>query len=407
MDNPIDLFARARIIESRAAESDEENGRFEFQTESSNNGLDFYRTHMNQQTLKNFANDGAAGVQLLDSHNARNLGYGRTFGGRFEIVPGLTPDFTTFLKAKRGGDGRTVELAFDPPTEYMRVIIDTFTVRGIAFGAGLTYASTDDFIRAAVAKMVEDISVGFGEGYYICDICGNNYLDYRACNHLSGMVYPVGEQGDRLLLATVEVDNAHLFEQSVVYDGATPNAMIRKAEELTRSGEVDPDRKALFEARYRVHLPEIPRIYGGISVRTAPTAENPNNGGNSMSFLDEVRDLLGSTAEEADLLAEIRAKMERIAELEPQAKDGRSYRSDLIGLAIAEGIRAHGENFDEETYRSMLETSNIEFIERMTADFRALADATLPSGRQTHEDGDPPAKREVRETAVPDALFIS
>lgn len=64
---------------------------FVFETESSNNNLDFYFTHMLESTLRNFAAEAAVGVQFLDSHNNYNLGYGRTFDGRFEIDSSRAP----------------------------------------------------------------------------------------------------------------------------------------------------------------------------------------------------------------------------------------------------------------------------------------------------------------------------
>jgi hypothetical protein len=179
---------------------------FVFETESSNNNLDFYFTHMLESTLRNFAAEAAVGVQFLDSHNSYNLGYGRTFDGRFEIDSSQQPRYRL--------DNPNAQLAFTPDTAVMRAVIGTYTVPGIAFGGGLTYASTDDFIRAARAKLARDISVGFYGGRWTCDICGGNYRSYQSCQHLAGFEYALGDQGERIVVCTVGIDGAHLAEHS-------------------------------------------------------------------------------------------------------------------------------------------------------------------------------------------------
>jgi hypothetical protein len=404
---------------------------FVFETESSNNNLDFYFTHMLESTLRNFAAEAAVGVQFLDSHNSYNLGYGRTFDGRFEIDSSQQPRYRL--------DNPNAQLAFTPDTAVMRAVIGTYTVPGIAFGGGLTYASTDDFIRAARAKLARDISVGFYGGRWTCDICGGNYRSYQSCQHLAGFEYALGDQGERIVVCTVGIDGAHLAEHSVVYDGATPGAMLRKAEELARHGELEPEKAAAFELRYKVHLPtrksfpvadledkpvnvpnentagrgkelpapestgDQPMNYEEIvnEARTALAEANVNEsvpvaGGirqlhqtavNLQAQLDAVRANLPETAESDDLIVRVSKLVTDVHRLTPLADDGRAYRADLIEEAIAEGARAMGPGFAQEAYRGLLGASTIEVIKRMRDDWRAIGDKTFPGGRQT-VDGD-------------------
>lgn len=402
---------------------------FVFETESSNNNLDFYFTHMLESTLRNFAAEAAVGVQFLDSHNNYNLGYGRTFDGRFEIDSSRAPVYRL--------DNPNAGLAFQPDTAVKRAIIGTYTIPGIRFGGGLTYASTDDFILAARAKLARDISVGFYGGRWTCDICGGNYRSYQSCQHLGGFEYALGDQGERIVVCTVGIDGAHLAEHSVVYDGATPGAMLRKAEELARHGELEPEKAAAFELRYKVHLPtrksfpasdleekpasvpnentvgrgkELPDTTGDQPMnleqelneaRAALTEANVNE---SVPVAGGIRQLAErATRWQAELDAAIAAVPEgvegeslaaRVAtlgaaltRLRPLADDGRAYRADLIEAALTEGVRAHGEKFAQEAYRGLLEASGIEVIKRMRDDWRAIGDKQFPGGRET-VDGD-------------------
>lgn len=396
---------RIRAIDLRAEGlelPDDIENPFIFETESSNNSLDFYFTHMLESSLRNFAADGAAGIQFLDSHNARNLGYGRTFAGRFEEDSQRRPEFAL--------PNPQAQFAIAAPETYQRAVLTTFTVPGIQFGSGgLTFASTDDFIRAARAGIVRDISVGFYGGQWVCDICGGNYRSYSSCPHLAGFEYPLGEQGERLVVGTVSIDGAHLAEHSAVYDGATPGAMIRKAERLAAAGELEPEKIQLFEARYKVELPQ--RKLWQISVENELVdgrSANTKRGGNmnSEQLVEQIRGVMAETdAPENDNLAEsVRWLAGEVARLRPLADDGRAYRNDLVAEAIAEGVRAHGEDFASETYEATLRAASIETIKRMRDDWRAIGNKRFPGGRQSvneDEGGEQPAARQV----VPDSLY--
>ena len=434
--------ARIRLVDTRELPEMPEgiDEPFVFVTESSNNQLDWYYTHMTERTLRNFAEDATAGVQFLDSHNAGNLGYGRTFNGRVETVPNMRPDFTL--------PNPNLSLAITPPTEYMRVLLSTYTVPGIRFGGGLTYASTDDFIRAARAQIAKDISVGFGGGDWICDICGGNYRRYSECPHIAGMEYPMGDQGERMVVATVSIDEARLLEHSVVYDGACPDAMVVKANRAARAGDLEPEQKRSFENRYKVALPErivSPGItLGNGKVRTAGPALDESNGrlaeenqegGNRMPIENEqpveggedtralqveferlqtaVADIRGVLAGvegvpvDASDIEAVRWLVGQVNELRVPAADGRQYRTDLIAEALAEGIRALGEHFDEEAYRNMLGGLSLDGIKRMRGDWQRTAAMRFQPGRSVNDENDPPQpqKDERKNGRVPDVAY--
>lgn len=443
--------ARITAVDLRQVEGlpDDVPDPFAFELEASNNNLDFYFTHMLESSLRNYAAEAAVGVQFLDSHNSYNLGYGRTYDGRFEIDSSRAPVYRL--------DNPHAGLAFQPDTAVKRAILGTYTVPGIAFGGGLTYASTDDFIRAARAKIARDVSIGFYGGRWTCDICGGNYRKYQECQHLGGFEYALGDQGERIVVCTVGIDGAHLSEVSAVYDGATPDAMIRKAEELARHGELEPEKAAAFELRYKVHLPtrksfpvadledkpahvpnentagrgkELPITTGDqpmnkeqelnearVALTEASVNESVSVAGGIRQLhqtavdlqaqLDAVRITLPETAEGSDMASRVAWLAAELNRLRPLADDGRAYRADLIDAALAEGVRAMGPEFAQEAYRGLLSASTIEVIKRMRDDWRAIGDKAFASGRQTIDEDEntstPASKKNGRSVELPAA----
>lgn len=381
---------------------------FVFRIEASNNGLDYYFTHMSAATLANFAQDAANRVQFLDSHNSRNLGYGRTFAGLVEEDAGRAPQFVPMRGA---GIGEGVGFAIEPPSTYMRALLDVYTVPGIRFGGQLTYASTDDFITAVNAGLAEDVSVGFYGGGYTCDICGGDYTDYRACEHLAGRVYGIGEQGERKAIATVTIDGAHLAEVSAVYDGATPNATILKAQEAARVGLLDSADKRFMEVRYKVTFPGRSQWAGvDLSERQARSPANPTEE-QTMDYekiVNEVRAALAETnAPEGEVLEQVRWLADENGRLRPLADAGRQYRADLVDGALAEGVRAFGQEFNQEQYRAVLDNSGIDVIKLMAADWRRIGDGRFPNGRQTQDAAQRPETEQPEQARklVPDEAY--
>lgn len=351
---------------------------YTFQIEASNLNLDAYYTHMTRKTLTNFAAAARAGVQFLDSHNNRNLGYGRTYGGQVKVDATRQPSFVV-------PDG--VELAVAPPNQYAYALLDVYTVPGIRFGGGLTYASTDDFIRAAETGLASDVSVGFFGGNMRCDVCGNDYTDYRACSHFAGRVYGVGEGGARQVLATVAIDGAALAEVSAVYDGATPNASILKARAMAEDGLMDRETKQFVELRYKVDLPT-GQIYPVVKLNGRQHPANEERVMDYELIVNEVRGILAETAapDGEDVAAQVRWLIAENGRLQPLADDGRAYRADLVSEAMVEGVRAFGDGFSAETYRGILESASLDAVKRMTADWKAVGDKRFTGGRMVENE---------------------
>ncbi len=82
-----------------------------------------------------------------------------------------------------------------------------------------------------------------------------------------------------------------------------------------------------------------------------------------------------------------RQAMADVQRLSPLAEDGRTYRTDLVSDALLEGVRAHGAEFAEATYRNVLESASLEIIKRMRDDWRQLANSHFAPGRVTTDGG--------------------
>jgi hypothetical protein len=432
-------MANGRVVEpvgERAIDVGEDA--FFFEAEISSTALDAYFTHMADSTLRNFASDAAVGVSLLDSHDGYKLGVGYSAGGRYEEEDGIG-----------------------------RVVVSFYIVPGIRFGGNHSFASSDDYIRAIRSGVVRDVSVGFHGGRWICDLCKQPYFGQgSACNHVAGYEYEVERDG-RLAreVCTVAIHDARLSEVSLVYDGATPGAMILKAEQEAEAGRLSPVMARQLERQYRVRLPKPKGVVIRGELVTATTAYGLNttvqidvdNGrsatggapamggqGDGMSkdvevqveavepeaqvepevqaedsearaaieavrrALTEVRAPEGIALDAAvrglgQQLTEARAELEQsraeVARLQPLADQGRAYRDELVNQAVAEGVRALGETFPEETYRAMLTNAPLEHIRQVRDTFAEQAAVRFPGGRQTQDapknDGDNEPQRQT------------
>lgn len=323
-----------RLVDS-AREAGADEGLFVWEAEISNDLLDSHYTHMSESTLRNYAEDANKGVAFLKGHDRHSLPLGYSLSGEMQTV----------------GDKK-------------RVVAGFYTDTGIPDAA--------DLVRRMKVGILRDVSVGFHGGEILCDICGAEFWD---CRHFPGLKYEE-KKGDTVstLLATFTVEGARLSEVSGVFDGSTPDAMILKAQRHAASGLLTPEQVNILEGRYRVSLP---------TRSSHPVPEIPKE--KNMEELEQVRSKLNLKEDETVVQA-FEKLQQRVAELEPAAKDGQQYRSDLVEEALAEGVRAQGEDFDSETYEETLRNAPIKVIKRMRDDWKKTADAVLPSGRMTKEE---------------------
>lgn len=411
--------AEAGLIEERATEESGEEW-YWFTAEVSSMALDAYYTHMADDTLRNFAREAATGVALLDSHDGYKLGVGYSAGGRYE---------------EEDGNGRALGVFYIVP--------------GIRFGGRHSFAGTDDYIRAIKNGAVRDVSVGFYGGRLVCDLCHQPYYGRgTTCNHVAGWEYEIERDGKMVReVCTVTIHEAHLSEVSLVYDGATPGAMILKAEQEAEAGRLSPAMVRQIERQYRIRLPRpeaadtalrfgpqvSPYLTTGSTSTIVISAQPEINGERTMTMDEETTEFVeqeivetetavdaaveGESVEaERAVLTEVRqaaaespaprdaspaeavrwlsrqlaqatqerdAAQQEVARLQPLADQGTAYRRQMIEETVAEGVRAMGDAFPEETYRAMLENAPLEHVRQVRDTFAGQAKARFPGGRQT------------------------
>lgn len=372
---------------------------FMFGAEISNNRLDSHFTRMAQSTLKNFAADAQEGVAFLYSHDKAEL-VGRSMGGEFV-----------------GGQGNGVA----------RVTADFYVIPGLQLGT----VQSDQIIRAIQTLVLRDVSVGFYGGEWICSICGNDIWDYNECRHYPGIKFEVQADGKtEEVMCTADVEDARLAETSGVYKGSTPGAMIEKANRQAVEGLLKPEIRQVLERRLMIHLPEKRVSAPGADTSreektmadesknkkdaaageraadppaktgatdsppasgTAGTAGGAEGGRQVLVVTPEIasahQPLLRSLASMIGLEGEGKSDLERAGEIVTLARDGRQYKSDLVTEALAEGVRANGAEFNQDSYRGLLERSEVATIKLMRDDWKRQAGAKFGGGRQTSEAG--------------------
>lgn len=365
----------------------------------SNSRVDSYWTHMDRSSLDNYARGASDGVSFQNSHRWNELPIGSSLTGRVEeLQSGL-----------------------------LQVVADFYTLMGMQ----LNGLSTDQFVLGIRSGVVRDVSIGFSGGKRVCDVCGNNYLDYMRCSHYAGKTYEVDENGlVRQVLCTVRVADATLNEVSAVYDGATPGAVILKARSAAADGRLRGKEAEALEQMYRVALP-VTRRFSGVDIET-PEPQKEKRAMSVEAVLDEFKigvGLEGDARAEAlkahiaklvadgGELATVRGKLttvegelaearETIGKLEPRAADGDTYREDLIQEALEEGVRAKGDKFEQKKFEPLLRdpSMTIERIKLMRDDWAADAAERLQGGRRTtdgHERGENQPNTQGKRTVDP------
>jgi hypothetical protein len=242
---------------------------FFFTTRASNTEVDAYFTYMDDSSLQNYVNDASdPGVQFQNSHN----GSGGFFGGGGEV-----------------GFGRSLQGTFAGPKSKREALIDFYTIPGLRCGN----MTSDEFIMGARTGVYSDVSIGFSPGRMMCNICGGDFLngegldwdDPDRCYHWPGRKYEVEtKSGTRMETCTLRVEDAHLHEVSVVYDGATPGAGIAavdKARVASANGRMSDADRVILESLYHARIAPPQRIYavedqGGILV-ARHTVSNTTN----------------------------------------------------------------------------------------------------------------------------------
>lgn len=346
--------------------------------------------------LATMREDAEKGVSLMLNHNWSQLGVqsipiGKVFDGR--IAEGSQEGETTALYT----------------TQY--ILRDDSKVDGY---------SKNDIIKLIESGIIADTSVGWGttRDSYKCSICGNSIYDFRNCQHIPGKKYIVNEETNEVKECIIHAHspkekhagNNVLMENSVVFDGAYPNAVIQSA----IGEEIDTPNGKLKYLNGKEDLSEKDVIFGYATGGTINLMYKPTLGKGGLENMEEnqenevteletevtetnASEVVEETTvetpaeteevvetqdveienaesqevetEEVDVDAEILARFENICEnvedLVQLAKEGLEHRNEVISDVLNSGVRSMGNSFNKDVFAKTFSNMKTKDIEQM------------------------------------------
>lgn len=375
--------------------------------------------------------DAQQGVSLMLNHNWSQLGV--------QSIP-IGKVFDARLGAGTQ-DGETVSLY---TTQY--ILRDDSKVDGY---------SKNDIINLIESGILADTSIGWGttRESYKCSICGNCYYDYRKCNHIAGQKYIVDEETNEVKTCIVEAyppqhlhaGNNVLMENSIVFDGAYPNAIIQSTVggngELKEGFKVLEGKKQLSEKDiiigyslngntnllYKVeeeggkqdmilnndvdqeeveNVEEVEEIEEANETETTETTENTEN--STENSTDEVENneeeteetIEETTEEEAtdgeatgetlytekDILEKFDNISDNVESLIMLAKEGLSHRNNVISKALESGVHSMGNAFKKDVFEKTFSNLDTNAIEEMGKTWEEEANSKFKKNKVSKQD---------------------
>ena len=340
------------IIMTRAMGADlpeDDDDKYWIRVLASNDKLDMHNSIMDPKTtLKNYEKDAKTkpGVALKDHHAYRSFGYGRSGNALL--------------------------------TDKNELFIDFYILKNMEYDAGSReFRTSEKLIRAIEHELVNQVSIGFYDAREICNICGlpkrrYDWWDWdngdsrdEKCPHKTGKMYDVD---GKKVKATYTVYDARLKEVSLVEFGSNRNTAIEKKREMRSFMEelLMTDQEWITQLREKLDIPNIKTTDEPEAVVSTLQAE--------VESLREQNETLKD--EKADLLVD--------------AEDGKAYRKARVDEGIKQGIRAHGDDFDEEYHREYYADLPLDKLEKAIESNKKIGDTQLPEGRSTSDTHEPP-----------------
>lgn len=374
-------------------------------------------TRLMPEFIKEMEKDAKKGVSLMVNHNWSQLGVqaipiGKVFDARI---------------GESSQDGETISLY---TTQY--IPRDDSKIDGY---------SKNDIINLIESGVVSDTSVGFSTGgyeYHKCSICGNSIYDFRKCEHIPGRKYIVNEETNEVQTCIEELHkpndlseegNNLLMENSLVFDGAYPNAIIQSKFEdannknktfkalegkeklserdviigYTSKGEVNllythllekggvelannklanEDGNELEETTENIENEEVnTEVNTEITPEETETPEetsdieetpeeNEENSDEENTDEENTDEKIGEPEEEnlyteADIISKFGNIADSFDGLILLAKEGLEIRNDIIEEALKSGVRSMGNAFNKEVFKKTFSSMSIKDIKEM------------------------------------------
>lgn len=221
--------------------------------------------------------------------------------------------------------------------------------------------ATKEIIDNIEAGIFKEVSVNCSVNKVVCSICGEDYFGGE-CLHFKGRDY------DGKLCFTYLDGASDAYELSFVAVPAQPGAGVVKWYKGEKSPENTKKGNDIMNG-----YEEAKKSLSALGIDLDSLAKNKGEMPDLGVILDEV--------------AKKFRKRETDSDIEEKAKLYDGLKSKAVDTAIANGIKAKGDSFDENRYRKLFESSTIEEINGWAADFEAEAKKSIAAGR-TSEDSD-------------------
>lgn len=380
--------------------------------------------------------DAQQGVSLMLNHNWSQLGV--------QSIP-IGKVFDARLGAGTQ-DGETVSLY---TTQY--ILRDDSKVDGY---------SKNDIINLIESGILADTSIGWGttRESYKCSICGNCYYDYRKCNHIAGQKYIVDEETNEVKTCVVEAyppqhlhsGNNVLMENSIVFDGAYPNAIIQSSigkEESFKEGlkvlegkkqlsdkdiiigyslngnanllykveeeggkqdmilNNDVDQEEVVEEVEETEVENNDTTEGTESTESTEVTESTEEVESNEDETEEVENVEATdeteenktetseteSSEEAlftekDILEKFDNISDNIESLITLAKEGLNHRNNVISKALESGVHSMGNSFKKDIFLKTFSNLDTDAIEEMGKTWEKEANAKFKKTKVSKQD---------------------
>lgn len=428
------------LAKNRAKKPDvfETNPPYFWRAEVSNDRIDSYFTRMHESTLRNFAQAGSDGIAFQYSHDYRRLGLGKSLLGQYERLTTNIPNAPVTNDGSEKSQ-RTIIDFFTVPG--MRLNSDISTND---FILGVDSGVLED---VSVGFYADTIKCSICGGDMFFSWFGGIY---GRCDHYPGMTYEdpymdtSGNAYGGSVLCYAWIHDGILSETSQVYDGACPDAGVLKATMAARDGLLTDQRAiATLERQLRMKLP------GGAIIRQGATpgqgdmsmgtrkvkraSDDDVQGGLDPAVVEEIDETVtlavadpvtpdptveddeeedDGTEDERSMLDDLQARFtgdgivmgttaratieglcntivdlrSKASGLTSRAKWGDAYRAKLVADGLRAAAAAFGDNYDEATYRPLLENAAPEVAQRLVDGWDAVANQRFPGGRRTTDE---------------------
>lgn len=308
--------------------------------------------------------------------------------------------------------------------------------------------SKNDIINLIESGILADTSIGWGTDTqsYKCSICGNCYYDYRHCEHIAGRKYIVNEETNEVKTCIVEAyppqelhaGNNVLMENSIVFDGAYPNAIIQSSignngnlkngfkildnkkqlsekdiiigyslngnanllykveeeggkQDMILNNDVEQEEEVVVE-EVEVEKTETETVN---ETETTETTEEVENNGEDTEEVENVETTEEATEAEAtsealytekDILEKFDNISDNIENLITLAKEGLNHRNNVISKALESGVHSMGNAFKKEVFEKTFSNLDTEAIEEMGETWEEEANSKFKKDKVSKQD---------------------